>query len=98
MARRLANPRLNDVIDLAEGYSLVEIEAPESWAESVLKDLNLRGEFDINLVAIKRSVISADGVATVERISVPRPNDMIRRGDLLMLIGSHESIEALPRD
>ena len=97
MARRLANPRLHDVIDLAEGYSLVEIEAPESWSETALKDLNLRVKFDINLVAIKRPVQSADGGTSIERISVPRPNDVIRRGDLLMLIGSHDAIDALPR-
>ena len=57
MARRLANPRLNDVIDIAEGYSIVEIEAPKSWWGTGLKDLGLRTKFDVNLVAIKRQAV-----------------------------------------
>lgn len=107
MARRLANPRLHDVIDLAEGYSLVETEAPQSWWGVGLKDLGLRTKFDVNLVAIKRQVAapvqdegdeSAPEKPAPEIISVPRPDDLIQEGDLLMLVGSHEAIDKLPRE
>jgi trk system potassium uptake protein TrkA len=107
MARRLANPRLTDVIDLAEGYSMVETEAPESWWGIGLKELELRTKFDVNLVAIKRPTLpsSTDGddgatanVAAPEIISVPRPDDLIQQGDLLMLVGSHDAIDKLPRE
>ena len=107
MARRLANPRLTDVIYLAEGYSIVETQAPKSWWGIGLKDIGLRTTFDVNLVAIKRQVIAAqqatdedDGSAPppVEVISVPRPDDLIQEGDLLLLVGSHEAIDKLPRD
>lgn len=109
MARRLANSRLHDVIDLAEGYSLVETEAPRSWWGVGLKDLGLRTKFDVNLVAIKRPTLSTanepdDGsseeAATPppEIISVPRPDDLIMEGDLLMLVGSHDAIDHLPRE
>jgi trk system potassium uptake protein len=107
MARRLANPRLSDVIDLAEGYSLVETEAPRSWWGIGLKDLGLRTKFDVNLVAIKRQVAAVksetenDDNPTPpprEILSVPRPNDLIQEGDLLMLVGSHDAIDHLPRE
>lgn len=117
MARRLANPRLTDVIDLAEGYSMVETEAPRSWWGVGLKDLELRTKFDVNLVAIKRrlavaskesaagdtaaALVEAAAAATVappEIISVPRPDDLIQEGDLLMLVGSHDAIDQLPRE
>lgn len=105
MARRLANPRLTDVVYLAEGYSMVETEAPESWWGIGLKDLGLRTKFDVNLVAIKRQAASsvsegddeAANVAPPEIISVPRPDDLIQQGDLLMLVGSHDAIDKLPR-
>ena len=106
-ARRLANPRLHDVIDLAEGYSLVEIEAPGTWCGTALKELALRTQFDVNLVAIKRHTFAVtEGEAEKEPptreaepeiISVPRPDDVIQAGDLLMLVGSHEAIDRLPR-
>jgi trk system potassium uptake protein TrkA len=106
MARRLANPRLTDVIDVAEGYSIVEIEAPKSWWGIGLKDLELRTKFHVNLVAIKRPTVDSaqeggdSESATLtppEIISVPRPDDLIQEGDLLMLIGSHDAIDKLPR-
>ncbi|MGZ0165774.1 MAG: potassium channel family protein, partial [Planctomycetales bacterium] len=105
MARRLANPRLTDVIDLAEGYSMVETEAPRSWWGIGLKDLALRTKFNVNLVAIKRQTAAptaeeGDGEASAssEIISVPRPDDLIQEGDLLMLVGSHDAIDKLPRE
>lgn len=107
MARRLANPRLKDVIELAEGYSLVETEAPRSWWGVGLKDLGLRTKFDVNLVAIKRQVAvpghednedAAPAAPAPEVISVPRPDDLIQEGDLLMLVGSHDAIDKLPRE
>lgn len=108
-ARRLANSRLHDVIDLAEGYSLVETEAPRSWWGVGLKDLGLRTKFDVNLVAIKRPSLSSANEtengesseeisAPPEIISVPRPDDLIMEGDLLMLVGSHDAIDHLPRE
>lgn len=110
VARRLANPRLNDVIDLAEEYSLVEIEAPGSWCGVALNELQLRTKFEVNLVAIKRqpagSVASGDAEngngdaepVAPEIISVPRPDDVLQTGDLLILVGSHDAIDRLPRD
>lgn len=107
MARRLANPRLKDVIELAEGYSLVETEAPRSWWGVGLKELGLRTKFDVNLVAIKRQVAvpsheeneeAAPAAPAPEVISVPRPDDLIQEGDLLMLVGSHDAIDKLPRE
>lgn len=108
MARRLANPRLTDVIDLAEGYSLVETEAPPSWCGISLMELGLRTKFEINLVTIKRRAVSTATVSNDEDaaptpvppeiVSVPRPDDLLQEGDLLMLVGSHEAIDRLPRE
>jgi trk system potassium uptake protein len=98
---------LTDVIDLAEGYSMVETEAPTSWLGIGLKDLGLRTKFDVNLIAIKRqkapaSVEESDeestSITSPEIISVPRPDDLIQAGDLLMLVGSHDAIDKLPRE
>lgn len=98
MALRLANPQLSDVIDLAPGYSLVETSAPESWWNVTLKDLELRRQFNVNLVAIKRGETTDSGeVRAGEIISVPRPDDLIQANDQLMLVGSHEAINSLPR-
>jgi trk system potassium uptake protein TrkA len=97
-ARRLANSRLSDVIDVADGYALVEINAPDSWHDISLKDLRLRTQYDVNLVAIKRLVKKPGEQESSQRevISVPRPNDKIQAQDVLMLVGQHAAIDGLP--
>lgn len=96
-ARRLANPNLADLIDLAEGFSLVEIRTPSDWVGKALKILELRTRFHVNLVAIKRPP-EAEGeiVLPPEIVSVPGPDHVLEKTDMLMLVGSHEAIEALP--
>jgi len=99
VARRLANPILSDLNDLAEGYSIVEVSTPAAWAGQALKALELRARHDVNLVAIRREpkpVPEGEPTLPPEIISVPGPNHVLRASDKLMLIGSHEAIEALP--
>jgi trk system potassium uptake protein TrkA len=98
MALRLANPRLSDVIDLAPGFALVEITAPESWWNVLLKELDLRRKFQVNLVAIKRGLPeSGEDSGDCEIVSVPRPDDPILENDHLILVGDHEAIQSLPK-
>ncbi|MDA0590807.1 MAG: TrkA family potassium uptake protein [Planctomycetota bacterium] len=100
-ARRLANPKLADLIDLAEGFSIVEIQTPTDWVGSAVKTLELRTKHDINLVAIRREPKPPEEGQPApphEIVSVPGPNHVLRQDDMLMLIGSHEAIDALPRD
>lgn len=100
-ARRLANPKLADLIELAEGFSIVEIPTPGEWVGSPLKKLELRTKYDINLIAIRREPkppAEGEPAPPPQIVSVPGPNHVLREGDMLMLIGSYESIDALPRD
>ena len=96
LAQRLVNPQLRNVVPLADGYSIVEIAVPRDWVGKTLRSLEMRSRHDVNLVAIKRpkhdAVQSALGV-----ISVPKPDESLLAGDLLVLVGSHEAIERLPQ-
>ncbi len=96
LARRLINPRLRDVIPLADGYSIVEVDVPETWVGQTLRVLELRTKHDVNLVAIKRPKTEGDRVH-LGIVSVPRPDDALQAGDILMLIGTQDAIERLPR-
>lgn len=96
LARRLINPRLRDVIPLADGYSIVEVDVPEKWVGQTLRALELRTKHDVNLVAIKRPKTEGDYIH-LGIVSVPRPDDALQTGDILMLIGTQDAIERLPR-
>ena len=101
LAHRLANPHLEDVVILDEGYALVEFPAPASFFDKTLRDLELRSTYDINLVAIKRLKTTAgqtDETETKTNLNVPRPDDVIQKGDILVMVGSDQALASLPRD
>lgn len=101
LARKLANPFLEDFIDLGEGFTLIELHTPISFRGKTLRDLNLRVRYGVNLVAIRRTVRSThrDGTEqTRESLSVPQPDEVIETEDTLLLIGATENLARLPKE
>ena len=97
---RLMAPSIMDRIELAEGASLVQLAAPESFFNKTLEQLDLRKTHKVNVVAIRRTVKHTDDDGqTAERqlvISVPAGDTAVKEGDVLILIGADEAIQALP--
>lgn len=101
LARKLANPFLEDFIDLGEGFTLIELHAPSAFRGKTLRDLNLRVRYGVNLVAIRRTVRSTEknGVEqTRESLSVPQADEIIQTEDMLLLIGATENLSRLPKE
>ena len=101
LARKLANPFLEDFIDLGEGFTLIELHAPSAFRGKTLRDLNLRVRYGVNLVAIRRSMVSTDKAGneqTRENLSVPQPDEVIQTEDMLLLIGATENLSRLPKE
>jgi len=97
---RLLAPTIMERIALAEGYSLVQVAAPETFFNKTLKELAIRNRYEVNVVAIRRTVQETDdhGRTTTRQfvISVPMPDSVIQPGDVLLLIGSDKAIAAFP--
>jgi len=96
---RLMAPSIMDRIELAEGASLVQLAAPTSFFNKTLEQLDLRKTHRVNVVAIRRTARQTDGGQTTERqlvISVPAGDTAVREGDVLILIGADEAIQAFP--
>lgn len=100
LAGHLANPNILEHLELAEGHSLIQIRAPADWYGRTLGEIDLRRKHEVNLVAIKRQVISRtpEGGQTVEQqvVDLPMAHTVIREGDVLVLVGSTESLGSLP--
>jgi trk system potassium uptake protein len=100
LASQLANPNVLEHLELAEGHSLVQIRAPEEWHGRTLGEIDLRRKYEVNLVAIKRPVKArdAEGVETVQQqvVDLPMAHTVIRNDDVLILVGSTESLSKLP--
>ncbi|MBA3312489.1 MAG: TrkA family potassium uptake protein [Planctomycetota bacterium] len=100
LGRSLASPHIDEVVPLAEGYSLIELHAPQAFFDKTLAGLNLRVKYQVNLVAIKRTrqVAVAGRNVTEEVLSVPTPDEVIHEGDTLVLVGSNDALNRLPKE
>lgn len=89
MVQRLTISNIRNYFELADGFSLVEVDAPAGTVGRTLNQLDLRRRFRVNLVAIKRMGIGADGTRVVEEFkAVPMPDDIIQANDVLAVAGS----------
>jgi len=101
LAHRLANPQIEDYIELDADHSVIQLRAPAKFAGKTLAELGLRGRYGVNLVAIKRQPkVEAEGAKETPElfIAVPSAADIIERDDVLVLVGTHSALSALPRD
>ena len=100
LAGQLANPGIIDHVELSEGHGLVQIRAPAAWIDRTLAEIDLRKKYEVNLVAIKRPIqrVAEDGKEIIEEqvLDLPMPHTTIREGDVLVLVGTTESLAALP--
>ena len=100
-AHRLSLPHLRDYIELGEEHSLVQITTPESFCQKTPAELRLRQRFGVNLVAIKRRVSIQTGSESAptdtQVISVPAADTTLLENDILILVGSNESLGKLPQ-
>jgi K+/H+ antiporter YhaU regulatory subunit KhtT len=95
-------PNLQSYVELGEGHGLIYTRAPSEFNHKTLEQSQFRARYSVNVVAIQRS---ADGAATevnAERsrtvIAVPKPDTVVLPNDILILVGSDESLAQLPRD
>jgi trk system potassium uptake protein TrkA len=89
MVQRLTISDIKNYFELADGFSLVEVQAPAGAVGRTLRDLDLRRKFRVNLVAIKRMKTGPDGVLVMKEFkAVPMPDDVIEPNDVLALAGS----------
>ena len=97
---RLLAPSIMERIELAEGFSLTQLAAPQSFFGKTLQQLDVRKKYNVNIVAIRRTVTEndAEGIRRTRQvvISVPMADTDIETGDILLLIGSNEAMESFP--
>ncbi|MBV1759328.1 MAG: TrkA family potassium uptake protein [Dethiosulfatibacter sp.] len=89
VAHNLVSSNILDVIEFAPDYSIIEVVAKEEWTDKSLKELKLPNEFGVSVMAIK----SGDDL----NIS-PYAEDIIRRGDTLIVIGDNTSLKKLEQE
>jgi trk system potassium uptake protein TrkA len=88
LARNMVAANILDYIQLSPDYSIVEVATSENWEGKTLRELNLRARFGINVLAIKRDK---------KLIVAPGAEDLLHKGDILVVVGSNANIDQLER-
>jgi len=98
-AKRLLAPEIREKIMLTTGHSLVELEARKEFVGKTLKALDIRNKYSVNVVSIQRKMTDVNESGKVfEFIQVndlPGPDDVIKKGDILVVVGAEDDIERM---
>ncbi|HLS35192.1 MAG TPA: TrkA family potassium uptake protein [Bacillota bacterium] len=93
MGRRIAHSLISnnilDYLELSEEHSIVEVRAGEKIAGKSLLELNIRAKYGCNVVAIKEH--------NKDMNVSPHAEEKISADDILIIIGSNESIAKLEK-
>lgn len=88
VAHNLCSSNILDYIELSPDFSIAEIVSPQEWHEKSLKDLNLRAEYGINVMAIKRN----------NEIDVsPSADEIIQGNDIIVAIGGNQELNNIEK-
>lgn len=101
VARSLLSYGATKHIPLSPGHSIAEVPLPKSFAGRTLRQIDPRGKYNVNVVAIKTFVpaISDQGERSlVEHINdLPPPDEKLADEVILLVAGSDRDIEHFAR-
>lgn len=93
LAQRLSKPSLIEAVDIGSEHSFVQMKAPRGVHNKTLIELQLRRNFGLNLVAIRRG----EG-AEQSAINIPGPDTRLQEGEVLMIVGKDKDIDRFLRE
>ena len=88
LARSLNSHNVLDYIELSEDYGILEIPAPKNWIGKTLKELHIRAKLGVNIIAVE------SGKTT--NVS-PSADYRILEGDIMVVLGDNDSLEAVQK-
>lgn len=106
MGARIANTLISssdkvmEHIDVSDISSIIEIKPPEEFIGKSLRELKVRAEYGVNVIAVKKKVRTTKNgePCETEKIEItPQADDVITKDDILVVFGANEKIEALKK-
>ena len=101
IAHSVVNPGMHAFMALTPEHSMVEMRAKQPFIGKTLSGVDFRNTYGVNVVAIKttRMETAADGTQKAVAVmnDLPGADDVIKDGDILILIGSEENIARLQK-
>ncbi|MBN1354015.1 MAG: TrkA family potassium uptake protein [Candidatus Omnitrophica bacterium] len=98
VANTLISTSVIEHIELSNESSIVELIPPKDFIGKSLREIDVRVKFGVNVIAVKRKIPSASKKEEEEIVNVaPKAEDIIQKGDVLVVLGPNDSIEKLKK-
>lgn len=95
VAHSILSPGLQASFALPSGYTLAHVLAPPTYVGQTLAGASLRQKLKVTVIAIRRT--SERNGQKVDRTVEAEPDLVIEEGDLLVVVGMTENVDALGR-
>lgn len=86
VARALDAPNIIDLIELSGEHQIAELLAPASWCGRTLCEVNVRRDYGLSVVGVRRGG---------EFLASPGADMRLQTGDVLLVLGRTKDIEAI---
>jgi trk system potassium uptake protein TrkA len=88
VANNLLASNLIDFIEIFKNYGMLEIAVPNDWVGKSLLELNIRKNYNVSIIAIKRG----------DDFNVnPSADDTLKGGDVVIVIGSEDNMNKIKK-
>ena len=68
-AIRYANNHVLDYLPLGDDFVIMEVEVPESWRGRSVRDLKVRSEYGLNIIALRSGEVTRPNVDPDEKLT-----------------------------
>lgn len=83
VAHSIVSSNILDYIELSPDYNIAEIECPKEWYGKTIKEIDMRANYGISVIAIKKE----------HNINIaPRADDMVEAKDVIVAIGGADEL------
>jgi K+/H+ antiporter YhaU regulatory subunit KhtT len=82
------------MVELAEGYTLMEIEPPDGFIGKTLRQLNIRARYGIEVILIRKPFSDDESIPNRPG-AIPTPDYIIQAEDKLLVMGETKNIKYL---
>ncbi len=91
LVRSLASPRVIDLVELEGDLDFALLRIPDSFVGKSLRELELRNRYGLTVVALR----TVDEETLEPRLVMPGPDDTLRAGDQMYVVGSEDALERI---
>lgn len=89
LTKQLTDNGITDYFELSDDYGIIEYEVSENWIGKSIRDLQLRRDFHVNVIAIRRA---KDLI--VRRVA----EEELQRNDIIIFFGSDDDLKKLQHE